>query len=590
MSVWAEKSLQRNSLRRIGGLGRRVDGVGRWLGELEPRIDGDRRIIYVDTTCLWLDVRTKTMLTTKRSYNGMVVAPHHLAAMAGSSVLREGGNAIEAMVAAAATIAVVYPHMNGLGGDNFWLLHTPGKTPHGIDACGGAAGLARPEFFRQHGLEAIPGRGPHAALTMAGAISGWQRALDFSNRQWGGRIPLATLLAEAIAHADNGVAVTGSLAENAGQKRSELENVPGFADTYFSGGAPIEEGTRHVQPKLAATLEQLSRAGLDDFYCGDLANAMANDLEAAGSPLRRDDFARHQSLDVTPLCLQVSGHRIFNMPPPTQGLASLILLGVYDRLGIDEAETFAFVHGIVEASKQAFLVRDKHVRDPATMTVDPASFLTGSALDAMADAVDPKQALPWPQPSVSGDTVWLGVVDSAGRAVSFIQSIYWEFGSGLVLPQTGITWQNRGTSFSLDEHHPNVIEPGKRPFHTIQPALAHLSDGRVMPYGTMGGEGQPQTQAMIFARHALFGQDLQQSINAPRWLLGRTWGSEATNLRIENRFDPSLFQRLRDAGHDLEIIGDFDSIMGHAGALVHHPDGLIEGAGDPRSDGAAIAL
>lgn len=530
------------------------------------------------------------MLTTKRSYAGMVVAPHHLAAVAGSNILREGGNAIEAMVAAAAAIAVVYPHMNGLGGDNFWLVHTPGNEPHGIDACGAAAGLATPDFYRQHGLEAIPGRGPQAALTMAGAISGWQRALDFSREHWGGRIPLSTLLADAIAYAGNGVAVTGSLAENAAQKRADLEAVPGFANTYFSGRSPVKEGTRHVQPKLAATLERLARAGLDDFYRGDLAHAMADDLEAAGSPLRPNDFARHRSLDVTPLGLQVAGHRIFNMPPPTQGLASLILLGLYDRLGIDAAETFEFVHHIVEASKQAFLVRDKHVRDPETMTVDPHSFLTDAALDAMAAAIDPQRALPWPQISKPGDTVWLGAVDSEGRAVSFIQSIYWEFGSGLVLPQTGITWQNRGTSFSLNENHPNVLSPDKRPFHTIQPALAHLSDGRVMPYGTMGGEGQPQTQAMIFARHVLHGQDLQQSINAPRWLLGRTWGSEATNLRIENRFDPVLCQRLRDAGHDLEIIGAFDSVMGHAGALVHHPDGLIEGASDPRSDGAAIAI
>jgi len=530
------------------------------------------------------------VLTTRRSYNGMVVAPHHLAAMAGSNVLREGGNAIEAMVAAAATIAIVYPHMNGLGGDNFWLLHTPGKAPQGIDACGAAAGLAAPDFYRQHALEAIPGRGPQAALTMAGALSGWQRALDFSRDNWGGRIPLSTLLADAISYAGNGVAVTGSLAENAAQKRAELETVPGFADAYFSKGKPVGEGERHVQPQLRATLEQLARKGLDDFYRGDLAKAMADDLEAAGSPLRRDDFARHRSLDVTPLGLQVAGHRIFNMPPPTQGLASLILLGLYDRLEVSEAETFEFVHSIVEASKQAFLVRNKHVRDPGTMTVDPHSFLTDTALDGMAAAIDRQRALPWPQISKPGDTVWLGAVDAEGRAVSFIQSIYWEFGSGLVLPQTGITWQNRGTSFSLDENHPNVLRPGKRPFHTIQPALAHLSDGRVMPYGTMGGEGQPQTQAMIFARHVLHGQDLQRSINAPRWLLGRTWGSEATNLRIENRFDPILCQQLRDAGHDLEIIGEFDSVMGHAGALVHHPDGLIEGASDPRSDGAAIAI
>ena len=174
--------------------------------------------------------------------------------------------------------------------------------------------------------------------------------------------------------------------------------------------------------------------------------------------------------------------------------------------------------------------------------------------------------------------------------MSFIQSIYWEFGSGVVLDETGITWQNRGTSFSLDPGHHNGLLPRRRPFHTIQPAMAQLSDGRVMPFGTMGGEGQPQTQAMIFARHVLYGQDLQAAVTAPRWLLGRTWGAESTSLRIENRFDAGVLAQLEAAGHPLEVIGAFDDVMGHAGALVHHPNGLIEGASDPRSDGAAVGL
>ena len=181
-------------------------------------------------------------------------------------------------------------------------------------------------------------------------------------------------------------------------------------------------------------------------------------------------------------------------------------------------------------------------------------------------------------------------VDSLGRAVSFIQSIYWEFGSATVLEETGITWQNRGTSFSLDPNHPNCLKPYRRPFHTIQPALARLVDGRVMPYGSMGGEGQPQTQGMVFSRHVLHGQELQQAVTAPRWLLGRTWGQEATNLRIEKRFEPTIIKALRNAGHDIEEIGQFDEIMGHAGALVHHPNGLIEGAADPRGDGIAAAF
>jgi gamma-glutamyltranspeptidase/glutathione hydrolase len=203
----------------------------------------------------------------------------------------------------------------------------------------------------------------------------------------------------------------------------------------------------------------------------------------------------------------------------------------------------------------------------------------------MAASVDGSKAAPWPEAEPGGDTVWLSAIDGEGRAVSFIQSIYWEFGSGVVLPQTGVTWQNRGTSFNLNDGAHNCLMPARRPFHTIQPALARLADGRVMAYGTMGGEGQPQTQAMIYARHVLYGQDLQEAVTAPRWLLGRTWGAETTNLRIENRFDAAVLEALKAASHDVEIVGPFEEFMGHAGALVHHPSGLIEGAADPRSDG-----
>ena len=196
--------------------------------------------------------------------------------------------------------------------------------------------------------------------------------------------------------------------------------------------------------------------------------------------------------------------------------------------------------------------------------------------------------MPWPEANIGGDTVWLGASDSFGNTVSFIQSIYWEFGSGLILPKTGITMQNRGISFSLEQNHFNKLIPGRKPFHTIQPALAQFDDGRVMSYGTMGGEGQPQTQATIFSRYAVQNLDLQEAINQPRWLLGRTWGEETTSLKIEGRFSKETFQKLKSMGHVTEKVGDFEEIMGHAGAIVNKPNGLIEGAYDLRSDGAAI--
>ena len=197
-------------------------------------------------------------------------------------------------------------------------------------------------------------------------------------------------------------------------------------------------------------------------------------------------------------------------------------------------------------------------------------------------------ARPWPQPAAPGDTIWMGAIDGQGRAVSFIQSVYWEWGSGAVVPGTGICWQNRGISFALDPQALNHLQPGRKPFHTLNPSLARFADGRVMPYGTMGGEGQPQTQAAVYTRYARFGQPLQQAVSAPRWLLGRTWGDVSTSLKLESRFDPALVAQLQAAGHVVEVLPEaFSDTMGHAGALVRHPDGRIEGAADPRSDGAA---
>jgi gamma-glutamyltranspeptidase/glutathione hydrolase len=243
---------------------------------------------------------------------------------------------------------------------------------------------------------------------------------------------------------------------------------------------------------------------------------------------------------------------------------------------------------MVEATKQAFFVRDRHLTDPARMTVDPQGLLAPEALDRMAARVDRSRALPWPAPQPPADTIWMGVIDGEGRAVSFIQSVYHEFGSGLVLPGSGINWQNRGASFSLDPAALNTLEPGRKPFHTLNPALAQLADGRVMVYGTMGGEGQPQTQAAVFTRHVVFGQDLQAAVSAPRWLLGRTWGQATQSLKLESRFDPALLDALRARGHEVEVYGAWDETMGHAGAIVRRPDGVLEGASDPRSDGAAI--
>ncbi len=526
------------------------------------------------------------MLNTTMATRAMVVAPHHLAGEAGLSVLRAGGNAIEAMVAAAAAIAVVYPHMNAIGGDGFWLIHVPGRDPVAIRACGGAGASATAAAYRGAGHDTIPARGPLAANTVAGTIGGWAEAMVLA-REIGGAMPLERLLEEAIHHGEAGVAVSASQAQLTKDKLGELADVPGFADTFLLDGAPPPQGHVLKQPRLAATLRDLAANGLDGFYRGPLARRIAADLARAGALIDGRDLETYRAQRVQPLSVRLSSGTVFNHPPPTQGLASLMILAIFDRLGVERGESFDHVHGLVEATKQAFLVRDRAICDPAVMDADPAGFLDTAFLDAAAARIERKRALAWPRPARAGDTVWMGAADANGCAVSFIQSIYWEFGSGVVLEDTGILWQNRGSGFSLDPAARNALAPGRLPFHTLNPALARLGDGRVMVYGAMGGDGQPQTQAQIFSRHVAFGQGLQHALSAPRWLLGRTWGDQSTTLKLESRFDKDLLDQLAAAGHNVEVIAAFDDLVGHAGAIVRQTNRLLAGAGDPRSDGGA---
>lgn len=522
-------------------------------------------------------------LSTVSGRNGMVTAPHHLASAAGLDVLRDGGNAGEACVAAAATLAVVYPHMTGIGGDGFWLIREPDGRVHGIHGCGGAA--AKADLSLYAGLEAVPTRGPLAANTVAGTISGWAVALE------GGALPLARLLRDAIDHARAGVAVAAGGAAIAATKGEELRGQPGaYATTFEPEGRPVRAGDLLRQPLLADTLERLADEGLASFYSGALAADIAADLAALRSPVSAADLAAHQATRPDPLHVGIGGATLYNSAPPTQGFASLLILALFDRLRAGSPDGFDHVHGLVEATKQAFLIRDMHVGDPAFHDYDWQGLLDDpTALDALAAKVDPARALPWPQPPQWGDTCWFAAADGDGRVVSCIQSTYFEFGSGLVLPRTGITWQNRGSSFRLAQSGWNALKPGRKPFHTLNPALACFEDGRVMAYGTMGGEGQPQTQAALFTRYARYGMDLQEAISAPRWLLGRTWGDPSTTLKLEDGFDESLYAELAAAGHDVERVGPITATMGHAGAILRHPDGRLDGATDPRSDGAVAA-
>lgn len=519
---------------------------------------------------------------------GVVCAPHAGAVEDGKQILAEGGNALEAMVAMAASIAAVYPHMNHIGGDGFWLIRLPSGRLHAIMAAGPSGLQARPELYRDY--ETIPSRGPLAALTVPGAVGGWMLALEAAKAN-GGKLPLDALLAPAIARCRNGYQVTRSQARLTQEHFTGLKDVPGFAETFLVNGEAPEVGTTLKQAALAETLAQLVHVGLDDFYRGDVGRELAADLSRVGSLLTRDDLSRYRPTFAEPLHVELPAGTVYNTDAPTQGVASLMILALFDRLGVREPESFEHIHGLIEATKRALRMRDRVVTDPNYLAhaldrcLEPR-FIAGEAMK-----IDRRKAARWPMPFGEGDTIWMGAADTSGLVVSYIQSLYWEFGSGCVLPATGVLMQNRGISLSLQPGSLNMLAPGRLPPHTLNPALAVLKDGRVMAYGTMGGDGQPQTQGALFTRHVMYGEPLASALDRPRWLLGRTWGSPQTKLRMESRFDGNLIDALAAAGHEIDVLSEpYSDVMGHAGAAILHPDGSCEGAHDPRADGGAAGI
>lgn len=519
---------------------------------------------------------------------GIVSAPHALAAQSGAQILREGGNALEAGVTVAAVLAVVYPHMSGIGGDSFWLVQEPGKPPFVIDAAGLSATLAIPEFYRKRQHPCMPARGPAAAATVAGTVSGWQTAYHHSRYQWNGNLPLHHLLADAEYYAEHGFVLNRSQADAIRADLASLRDQPGFAKFFLPEERPPAAGSRFRQPRLGATLRYLSEAGLWDFYRGDMARSIADDLEDLGSPLRFADFTAHKAEIARPLTLHLRQATVYNTPAPTQGIAALLIQGLFDhwRPAVGQCDSAAYIHILVEACKHAFVLRDAMLGTAGESHEDLQRCLEKKALHRLAAEIDPQNAAQWnPAGDSGGDTTWFGVVDSAGRMVSAIQSLYHPFGSGVVLPGTGICWHNRAAAFRLEANHTRTLQARRKPFHTSCPGLATLADGRVMAYGSMGGNGQPQTLAALFSRYVDYGIELQAAVDAPRWVLGSNWGPPSTSVKLEARFDEAVYAGLERLGHAVDVVDEYTKIMGHAGAVVKRPDGVLEGAADPRSDG-----
>lgn len=514
-------------------------------------------------------------------------APHWAASEAGIDILKEGGTATEAMVAAAAVISVVYPHMNSIAGDGFWLIdNLNSQSPIAIDACGRSASDLR----QYQTLSEIPSRGGLSALTQAGTVKGWEQALAVDTYA---KLPLSRIFEPAIKWARNGFKVSESL-QVACEKLSLVEQTNhAFQSLYLNSHHPskaLQQGEWFQNNTLANTFEYLSRHGLNAFYQGELARSFADDLALAGSSLTALDLENTRASMVKPLMLSMSDATCFNLPAPTQGVHSLQILGVLDKLKQQyEVTTEAdWLHLIVEASKQSFNQRGDIWADIDSLSLDHyQQALTSHTLTSMANAIDIQKASLWPFNAEPGDTVWMGARDKNGQLVSFIQSLYWEFGSGVAMSEGGFAWNNRGVSFSLAPNDINTLSENKKPAHTLNPALAKFNDGRRLAYGTMGGEGQPQTQAAIFTGIAWRNKSVQQAIADPRWLLGRTWGETSSNLKVENSLANHVSETLNERGHDWKSVDDNNEMMGHAGAILDTSEKL-EAASDPRSDGSAI--
>ena len=526
------------------------------------------------------------MLSASFGFQGGISAPNKIAALAGYDILKDGGTAIEAMVAAAATISVTYPHMNGIGGDAFWLIQKKGEEPVCISGGGHSAVKASVDWYKDRGIvQEIPTRGGLSCLIVPGAVASWEKALSLVDNP----MPISDLFTSAILYAKLGFPVTENQHKCTLGKLSELNGTKEFSNIFLENLVPPKPGTIMKQKALQSTFESLCANGLKSFYEGDIAKIHADFLYQNGSPLLFKDFKEFRAEFLQPLKADISKGRLYNLPAPTQGISSLMILALFDKLNVRRVDSFEHIHGLIEIAKRTFLQRNSELGDPKYMLCSVQSWLNEANLLKMLGDIDFSMAMPWPHNPNPGDTIWMGAIDSAGTSVSFIQSLFWEFGSGLLCPETGVIFQNRGAGFSLYKG-PNQLMPRKKPFHTLNPALALFKNGRRMVYGTMGGDGQPQTQSAIFTRYAYFDQDLQRAISSPRWLLGKTWGDTGTSLKVESRLDPSLIKKLFAAGHEVEELNEYSDLVGHAGALVLHSGGLIEGAADPRSDGAALVF
>lgn len=543
-----------------------------------------------------------------RGVRGAVVAPHHLATAAGSAVLHAGGTAVDAAIATNAALGVVMPNGCGIGGDAFWLIwdQTAGRQL-ALNGSGRAPAGASAEALRAAGLRTIPLRGPHS-ITVPGAVRSWGEA----HRRFG-RLSRDAVLGPAIELARGGFSAWDGFIDaveaTAPIVASALGADAGYFDVYRPTGRTWRAGELVRLPALAATLERLAAEGFDAFYDGDLGERQARALTALGSPIRATDLAGHTVDWGEPLALDYRGVRVTTHPPNSSGVVALELLSILARFEPPAAAAFGpqgvtdptWIHLGIEAAKLAMADRDRYLTDPRFREV-PVSQLLDPAYGAeLATRIDPKRAA---RPAAAtnppgGGTIYLATVDRDGNAVSLIESNYLGFGSGVVDPGTGIHYQNRGSYFSLDAGHPNVLEPGKRTLHTLLPGMLFGASqpGPWVVAGSMGGDAQPQIHAQLVSALVDGGVDVRTGVTAPRWYVEpAAHFAPPVEVRLEPRHRPGIAEALVALGHPVTLMEPFDSELGHEHAIElvdggpAAPGGSLAAATDPRSAGLPSVL
>jgi gamma-glutamyltranspeptidase/glutathione hydrolase len=514
--------------------------------------------------------------------NGAVATSQPLAAQAGLAVLRRGGNAVDAAIATAVTLTVVEPTSNGIGGDAFALIWD-GQRLHGLNASGRAPALLSAGELRAQGVQKMPYAG-WLPVTVPGAPQGWG---DLHARF--GHLPFADLLADAIAYAEQGHAVSPIVAQAWGRA---FEHFPAYHDAALAGWPPTFApagraplaGEHWASPDHARTLRALTTKGVRDFYEGEIAERIIRFAETTGGLLRAGDLAAHQSEWVEPICTRYRGHEVWEIPPNGQGLTALIALSILEGLPLPSLPYAGeeSVHLQLEAMKLAFADAFYHIADPQHTPVPVAGLLHPDYIAARRALIGPSARVPDRGAPASGGTVYLCTADRNGMMVSYIQSNYMGFGSGVVVPGTGIALQNRGACFSLEPGHPNEAAGRKRPYHTIIPAFL-TRDGRpIGPFGVMGGFMQPQGHVQVVVGSLDYGLNPQAVLDASRWQ-----AAGGLRVRLEPGFPQALEHALAARGHEVEVSHD-RSLFGRGQIIWRLDSGTLVAASDMRADGAAM--